>query len=103
MGHHDLVGLVAVIGLFVIPSLALAGHLVVRPIVESILRGRPLPAVPPATDDERMTRIEDRVSQMQDSIDRLAEAVDFHMRLQAGTAAAPVGGPGPGQAQLPKS
>ncbi len=94
---HDIIGLLAVTGIFVIPSLALAGHFVLRPMLETYLRAKGLDRAPVPVDNARLTQLEERVSQMQESIDRLSEAVDFHMQLQAGAGASA----GKGPAQLP--
>ncbi len=80
----NVVGLVAVIGLFVIPSLGLVGHLVLRPMLDTYLKAKGLsqPAAP--VDQARLGHIEEQLSQMQERMDRLTEAVEFDAQLRAG-------------------
>jgi hypothetical protein len=87
--HGEIVGFAAVLGIFVIPSLAIFGRFVVRPILDTILKARQLEAAPRSpADDARLTQLEERMTEMQESLERLSDAVDFHMRLQSGAPAA---------------
>ncbi len=81
---HELIGLVAVTGLFLIPSLALAGHLVLRPLLNTYLKARGLDKPPAPVDDARLTRMEEQMALMPDRLDRLAEVVEFDRQLRAG-------------------
>ena len=94
---HDIIGLVAVTGLFLIPSLALAGHLVIRPLLDTYLKARGLGQSRDPADDARLSRLEDQMSQMQERIDRLGEVVEFDRQLRAASPA------GPPPAQLPSA
>ncbi len=80
---HELIGLVAVTGLFLIPSLAIAGHLVVRPLLETYLKARGLSKPHDPADDARLARLEEQMSQMQERLDRLGEVVEFDRQLHA--------------------
>lgn len=83
MNGGEIIGLAAVLGIIVIPSLGLTARFALKPIVESVLRLREaLDRNRPAPDNERMARLEERVSQLGDTVDRLADTVDFHMQLQ---------------------
>ncbi len=86
--NHDIIGLIAVTGLFLIPSLALAGHLLVRPLLEAYLKAKGLDRPPEPVDQGRLTRLEEQMSLMQERMDRLTEAVDFDRQLRAGPATA---------------
>jgi len=91
----EIIGLVAVIGIFLIPSLALAGHLVVRPLLKTYLEARRLDKPHDPADEGRLARLEEQMSQMQERMDRLGEVVDFDRQLRAGSP------PAPPPAQLP--
>ncbi len=84
MNSGDIVGLVAVIAIFLIPSIGLTARFALKPIVESVLRLRD------ALDRERGTLEDPRVSQLQqelgdlrESVERLTAAVDFDTQLRA--------------------
>ncbi len=83
--NHDIIGLVAVTGLFLIPSLALAGHLLVRPLLETYLKAKGLDRPREPLDQARLTRLEEQMSLMQERMDRLTEAVEFDAQLKAGS------------------
>lgn len=86
MNGGEIIGFAAVLGLIVIPSLALTARFALKPIVDSVLRLREsLDRTRSAPDNERLARLEERVNQLGDTVDRLADTVDFHMQLQAGS------------------
>jgi hypothetical protein len=73
---YDLVPIVAIFFTIGVPSLALAGHLVLRPMVRDIIT-----AV-----DERLARLEDRYSHLETQVTRLLEAESFLRELGSGRA-----------------
>ncbi len=88
---HDLAGLVAVTGIFLIPSLALFTRFALRPIVESIARLRGLPEAPAAVappDDGRVAALEEEVRQLRESLERVTALVEFDAQLRGGSAPA---------------
>ncbi len=88
MNSSDIVGLVAVIGVILIPSIGLTARFALKPIVESLIRLREsFDTQRTSVDGQRLQLLEQRVTDMQDSIDRLSDAVDFDKQLRAGTAA----------------
>jgi len=97
MHGHDLVGFVAVTAIFLIPSLAIFTRFALRPIVESIVRLRGLPAAPgvlPPADDGRVAALEEEVHQLRESLERVSALVEFDAQLRVGSATTPVLPPG---------
>ncbi len=98
MNSGDIVGLVAVIAIFLIPSLGLTARFALKPIVESVLRLRDAldrERATAAVQDPRFTALQQEVVDLRETVDRLAEAVDFHAQLRSADT--------PAAAQLPAS
>lgn len=95
MDGGEIIGLVAVLGIFVIPSLGLTARFALKPIVESVLRLRDaLDRQRPTVADQRLELLEQRMTEMQHAVERLEETVEFHAQLGRGS---------PGVVHLPAS
>ncbi len=91
MNSGDIVGLVAVIAIFLIPSLGLTARFALKPIVESVLRLRDAldrERGAAAQQDPRVAVLQQEVFELRETVDRLAEAVHFDTQLRAGDAPA---------------
>ncbi len=83
MNSSDIVGLVAVIGVILIPSIGLTARFALKPIVESLLRMREaFDRQGASVDAQRLTLLEQRVTDMQESMERLSDAVEFDRQLR---------------------
>ncbi len=91
MNSGDIVGLVAVIAIFLIPSIGLTARFALKPIVESVLRLRDaLDRERGAIEDPRVPALQQEVVELRESVERLTAAVDFDTQLRAsGAATAP--------------
>ncbi len=91
MNSGDIVGLVAVIAIFLIPSLGLTARFALKPIVESVLRLRDaLDTERRAVEDPRVPALQQEVLELRETVERLTTAVEFDTQLRASaTAAAP--------------
>lgn len=95
MDGGEIIGLVAVLGIIVIPSLGLTARFALKPIVESVLRLRDaLDRQRPSVEVQRISLLEERVTDLQHTVEQLAESVDFHAQLRS---------PPPGAGRLPAS
>lgn len=91
MNSGDIVGLVAVIAIFLIPSIGLTARFALKPIVESVLRLRDAldrERVGSAVQDPRFTALQQEVVDLRETVDRLAETVHFDAQLRSGDAPA---------------
>ncbi len=96
MNSGDIVGLVAVIAIFLIPSIGLTARFALKPIVESVLRLRDaLDTERRAVEDPRVPMLQQEISDLRDSVERLTAAVDFDTQLRASGAATAARLPGP--------
>lgn len=87
MDGGEIIGLVAVLSIITIPSLGLVARFALKPVVESMLRLREsFDRQNTSVDTQRLQLLEQRVTEMQDSIERLTDAVDFDRQLRSGTA-----------------
>lgn len=79
----DIEAILAIIFLLGVPSMALATHLVLRPLIREYARLKGLRA---DRDDleERMARLEDIVHDIDRQVKRLEEAERFRRELEAG-------------------
>jgi len=87
MNSGDIVGLVAVIAIFLVPSIGLTARFALKPIVESVLRLRDAldrERAVAAVQDPRFTALQQEVTDLRETVDRLAETVDFHAQLRSG-------------------
>lgn len=87
MDGGEIIGLVAVLSIITIPSLGLVARFALKPVVESMLRLREsFDRQNTSVDTQRLQLLEQRVTEMQDSIERLTDAVDFDRQLRSGAA-----------------
>ncbi len=87
MNSGDIVGLVAVIAIFLIPSIGLTARFALKPIVESVLRVRDaLDTERRAIEDPRVPMLQQEISELRESVERLTTAVDFDTQLRASAA-----------------
>ncbi len=81
----ELIGLLGLIFAVGVPSLALAAHLVLRPMIRDLAqalgKGK---EVPDAELTGRLARIEERLDRIGELTERLAEAERFRRELEAG-------------------
>jgi len=103
MRPDELIGFLAMIFVLGIPSLSLAAHFVLRPMVRDIVQalGRGKEAPDPAF-AARLERLEERLDRIGELTERLAEAERFRRELEAGRsrqieAARAAGDPPPGR------
>jgi hypothetical protein len=110
MTPNDWAKLIAFLAVFVLPVLAvtiiLTSRLVLKPIVEAVLRlreGMDVRPAPPGVEVQRIAAVEDELHQLRGEVRQLHEAVDFHTSLRAGEPA-PLGTaarlPAPGRPAL---
>ncbi len=87
MQPDELIGFLAMIFVLGIPSLSLAAHFVLRPMVRDIVQalGKNKEAPDPAV-TQRLDRIEERLDRISMLTERLAETEQFHRELEAGRA-----------------
>lgn len=85
MRPDELIGFLAMIFVLGIPSLSLAAHFVLRPMVRDIVQalGKGKAAPDPAL-AARLERIEERLDRIGELTERLAESERFHRELEAG-------------------
>ncbi len=84
---YDLVPIVAIFFTIGVPSLALAGHLVLRPMVRDIITAIQASKTSGNPDvDERLARLEERYSHLETQVTRLLEADSFRRELESGRA-----------------
>ncbi len=96
MNSDDILGYAVVIALIIIPALAFTARFALKPIVESVLRLRDaLDTERRAVEDPRVPMLQQEISDLRDSVDRLTAAVDFDTQLRASGAAAAPRLPGP--------
>lgn len=79
----DMVGLILAVGIVLIPSLGLTARFALKPIVESMFRIRESLDRGRATEDPRLAALESRVSAMQETLDRVAQGVEFDRQLRS--------------------
>lgn len=98
MDSNDIVGLVAVIAIFLVPSLGLTARFALKPIVDSVLRVREAldRQHPTAIEDSRVTALQHEVYELREAVDRLTAAAEFDAQLRAAHPAEPVRLPGTG-------
>lgn len=98
MDSNDIVGLVAVIAIFLVPSLGLTARFALKPIVDSVLRVREAldRQRPTAIEDSRVTALQHEVNDLRETVERLTAAAEFDAQLRAVHAAEPVRLPGAG-------
>ena len=85
MDGGEIIGLVAVLSIITIPSVGLVARFAFRPIVESLIRLREsFDRQGTSVDAQRLQLLEQRVTDMQDSIERLTDAVEFDRQLRSG-------------------
>jgi len=95
MNSGDLIGLVAVIAIFLIPSLGLTARFALKPIVESVLRVRDaLDRERGALQDPRVPALQQEVMELREKVERLSTAVDFDTQLRASAGSAATQLPG---------
>ena len=93
MDGGEIIGLVAVLSIITIPSLGLVARFALRPIVESMLKLREsFDRQGTGVDAQRLTLLEQRVTDMQDSIERLTDAVEFDRQLRSSSTMASLPG-----------
>ena len=84
MDSDAIVGLVAVVGLILIPSLGLTARFALKPIIESMLKIREaLDRSRAPAEDARLTALETRLGSLEDAVERIA-AVKAHNGRPAG-------------------
>lgn len=87
MDGGEIIGLVAVLSLITIPSVGLVARFAFRPIVESLIRLREsFDRQGTSVDAQRLALLEQRMTDMQESVDRLTDAVEFDRQLRASSA-----------------
>ncbi len=87
MNSGDIVGLVAVIAIFLIPSIGLTARFALKPIVESVLRLRDaLDREHQTVEDPRVPMLQQDINDLRESVERLTAAVDFDTQLRASAA-----------------
>lgn len=90
MNSNDIVGLVAVIGIFLIPSIGLTARFALKPIVESILKIRQSldQQQQHLIEDPRVPALQQEVLELRETVERLEAAASFdaELRLSAGGA-----------------
>ena len=79
----DILGLILATGFVLIPSLGLTARFALKPIVESILRIRESLDRGRTMQDPRLEALEERVAAMQETLERVAQTVEFDRQLQA--------------------
>ena len=83
----DLIEILAIIFVLGIPSIALATHLVFRPLLRDIahaIRSESAGAGPDPAIERRLTRVEEACERIEDQVSRLLEVDRFHRELEAG-------------------
>lgn len=80
MNIEEILAIIFVLG---VPSLALATHLVVRPLIREYARLRGLTSARDET-DARVAQLEDVVHDLDRQVNRLLEAERFRRELEAG-------------------
>ncbi len=80
---EDLLGFMAIIFIFGVPSLALATHLVVRPLFREYAKMKGLKADKEEI-EARMAQLEDVVRDIDRQVHRLEDAERFRRELEAG-------------------
>lgn len=93
----EIIGMMAVFGIFVVPSIGLTARFALKPIVESVLRVREaLDRQRPLAEDPRVTTLQQEITELRETVDRLSAAAEFDAQLRAGG-----GSPVPRPASLP--
>ncbi len=93
MNSGDIVGLVAVIAIFLIPSIGLTARFALKPIVESVLRLRDaLDRERPTIEDPRVPILQQEISDLRETVERLSQTVEFDTQLRASAGAAQLPG-----------
>ena len=85
MNSGDIVGLVAVIAIFLIPSIGLTARFALKPIVESMLRVRDALDRERGAhgEDPRVPGLQQEVLELRETVERLTAAVEFDTQLRA--------------------
>jgi len=84
MAPNDIIGLVAVIAIFLIPSIGLTARFALKPIVDSVLRVRDaLDTERRALEDPRVPALQQEVVDLRETVERLSAAVEFDTQLRA--------------------
>lgn len=81
-----------------VAMIAVAGRVIVQPIVQAILKyteRQRLPAPDTSQLEQRVAALEDRLAANERSMDRLLADRDFYLQLQAGQRPPPEGSPPP--------
>lgn len=88
MDGGAIIGMMAVFGLIVVPSLGLTARFALKPIVESIIKMRDaLDYQRPVLEDPRVSALQQEVIELRETVDRLAAAAEFDAQLRVGAAA----------------
>jgi hypothetical protein len=96
---ESVIEILAIIFVLGVPSIALATHLVFRPLLRDIARAIRSEGADPGADSEierRLTCVEDVCERIEDQVSRLIEVERFHRELEAGRETEP-GSRGRGQ------
>jgi hypothetical protein len=81
-----------------IGAIAVAGRVIVQPMIAAVLKLQEQRRVEPARSPEleaRLSTLDERFTRLERSLDRLVEERDFYLQLQAGKSR-PESPPGPG-------
>lgn len=83
--EYELVPLVAIFFTIGVPSLALAAHLVLRPMVRDIIGAIQAGKAGANSElEQRVTRLEESCSSLETQVTRLLETDDFRRQLESG-------------------